>query len=273
MGAPLAIAVTRAMDSLMDDDRARAVDATIEALLGARRSGKAVATPATALPDAGAAYAVQDAVADALGWWGGATPRFWKSGGPGRDAPQTHAALPPDGVWHSPAASASWPFHFRGIEAEIALRLRRDVDAALAATLDRDAASALVDAMCVSIEIVDSRWIAGLGAPAWARLADLQSHGALVLGAWTPFAERDWSRQGCTVTIGGREPMRFIGTHAFGDPSYVLPRWLRHATRRGATVAAGSVVTTGTWCGLPIAEAGDAVTVAFDAIGSATVRL
>ena len=47
------------------------------------------------------------------------------------------------------------------------------IDARRAAQLDQDSARALVDAMCVSIEIVESRLQEGLEAPALARLADL----------------------------------------------------------------------------------------------------
>ena len=49
--------------------------------------------------------------------------------------------------------------------------------------------------------------------------------------------------------------------------------WLRHATRDGAVVAAGTVLTTGTWCGMLQAQAGDAVTVEFDGIGAAAIQL
>ena len=64
-----------------------------------------------------------------------------------------------------------------------------------------------------------------------------------------------------------------IGSHPLADPCFVLPQWLRHATRHGATVAAGSVVSAGSWCGLLHAEAGDTVRVAFDGIGDARVTL
>jgi 2-keto-4-pentenoate hydratase len=241
------------------------------ALLAARRSSHPV--PAVAPADAAAAYAAQAAVAQALGWFDRAPPRHWKSGGPSRTAVQTHAALPPAGIWSSPARAAGWPLRLRGIEAEIALRLGRDVDAALAATLDVAAATALVDAVCVSIEIVESRWVEGVDAPPLAKLADLQSHGALVLGAWVPFRPRDWSQQRCRVTLGRAAPLDFTGTHSMGDPAWVLPAWLRHATTGGAIVAAGTVVTTGTWCGLLTAAAGDRVQVAFPGIGEAEVEV
>lgn len=244
----------------------------VQALVQARQSGRTTPASAVPLPDAAAAYAVQDGVAAAFGWFA-AAPRHWKSGGPSRDAMLTHAALPPAGVWASPADARAWPFHFRGIEAEVALRLAHEVDAARAATLDVAGASALVDAMCVSIELVDSRWSEARDAPALAKLADLQSHGALVLAEWVPYAARDWSAQRCVVTLGQRTPLEFRGSHSLGDPAFVLPAWLRHATRHGGRVPAGTVVTTGTWCGLPMAAAGELVVAEFPGIGRASVQL
>jgi 2-keto-4-pentenoate hydratase len=248
-----------------------------DALVAARRD-PAQATPlvlASALQDADEAYAVQAATAAALGWFdgdaAGDAPRHWKSGGPSRSAVLTHAALPPAGVWASPADARGTPWRLRGIEAEVALRLGEDVDRTRAAALDVEQARALVDAMAVTIEIVDSRWATGLDAPPLAKLADLQLHGALVLGDWQPFdAARDWSAQRCTVQIGEREH-HFRGSHSLADPAYVLPAWLRHATRHGQAVRAGSVVTTGTWCGILHAQAGDKVSARFEGIGQVQV--
>lgn len=250
------------------------IDAAVAALVTARNEHRATPAAQVPLPDAAAAYAVQAGVARALGWFqDGASARHWKSGGPSRDATLTHAPLPPAGIWQSPADARAWPFHLRGIEAEIALRLGADVDATRAAGLDLASASALVDAMCVSIELVDSRWREALEAPALAKLADLQSHGALVLGDWQPFAPCDWAAQRCRVHIGARPVLEFQGTHSMGDPAFVLMAWLRHATQDGAVVRAGTVVTTGTWCGLPLATAGDRVLAEFPGIGQAEVQL
>lgn len=253
---------------------ATAVHATIRALVDARRTGRpAPAAALPQLPDAEAAYAVQDGVARELDAWPATGARHWKSGGASRSAVLTHAPLPDAGVRESPTGSEGWPLRLRGIEAEIALRLASDVDAATALRLDGAAAAALVDAMCVAIEIVESRWAEGLAAPALAKLADLQSHGALVLGRFVPFARRDWTRQVCRVHIGERPIVERRGSHALADPAFVLPAWLRHATREGRTVAAGTVVTTGTWCGLLQADAGERVHAEFPGIGEATVQL
>lgn len=246
--------------------------AAAQALVLARRSGQVANADSVAITDAPQAYRIQALVAQAMGWDDGSVPRHWKAGGPGRDAILTHAPLPPAGVWPSPADARRWPFHWRGIEAEIALRLGQDIGPAQAQALTPEAAPALIDAMAVSIEIVDSRWSQALQAPALHKLADLQSHGALVLGAWQPMRQVDWAQQRCELQIGAVLQV-FTGTHSLNDPTWLLPQWLRHATRHGALLPAGTVVTTGTWCGLPLAQPGDAVRVVFDGIGEAQVQL
>lgn len=223
--------------------------------------------------DAAQAYAVQDRVAQAMGWFGSAVPRHWKSGGPSRDAVLTHAPLPPAGVRTSPANCGDMHFHAPGIESEIALRLGDAVTPERAAALTPESAAALVDAMAVSIEIVDSRWQDPAQATPLLRLADQQSHGALVLGAWVPYAARDWAAQTCETRIGRNAPDLRRATHPLGDPAWLLPIWLRHATRDGATVPSGAVVTTGSWVGILPVHKGDTVVVEFPGIGRAEARL
>jgi len=255
-----------------------AVDSVAQALLQARASA-VPADPeplASALPDADAAYAVQNAVAHALGWWSTGAPRYWKSGGPDRGAVLTHAPLPEAGVWTHPAHAGAWPLSLRGIEAEIALRLGQAVDADTAAQLADGEGAHLIDAMAVSIEIVETRWAPGSKPAALLKLADQQSHGALVLGDWMPFdasAPPDWAQQRCTVRITGQDAVARQGTHSLGDPAWLLAAWLRHATQHFGTLPAGTVVTTGTWAGLQHARLGDAVEVAFEGIGNASVQL
>lgn len=245
---------------------------TAQRLIAARRSRQPALAIGACPPDAAAAYAAQEAVAQALDWFGHAPARHWKSGGPVRETVLTHAPLPPKGVWTSPAQAGAWPFQLRGIEAEIALRLGQDVSPAQALTLDASQAHSLVDAMCVSIEVVDSRWVEALEAPALAKLADLQSHGALVLGDWVPFAPRDWGAQRCRVLIGAQPAIERQGSHSLADPAWLLPAWLRHATRHGQSIPAGTVVTTGTWVGILHAAPGDLVTAEFPGIGQASLQ-
>jgi 2-keto-4-pentenoate hydratase len=248
--------------------------ALAEALISARRSNRVLdAAPWTdALQDAAQAYGVQDAVASALGWFEtGAVPGCWKSGGGSRSATLTHAPLPPHGVRTSPADFGDLVFHAPGIEAEIALRLGEDVTPAMAAKLDHGNAASLIDAMAVSVEIVDSRWQDLAATPALLRLADSQVHGALVLGEWQPYAAVDWASQRCETKIGDAETVVREGTHPLADPAWLLPTWLRHVTRHGQTAPAGTVVTTGSWVGVLPCRRGDQVTAEFPGIGA--VRL
>lgn len=219
------------------------------------------------------AYAVQEQLGREAGWFGEGVPRYWKSGGASRPAVLTHAPLPPQNVWPSPADGRGTHFNLRLIEAEVALRLGRDVSPAEAEALTHEAAPALVEGMTVSIEVVDSRWRKMREAGALLKLADMQSHGALVLGEWKPFSARDWNRQSCMVQVGNAAPQSFHGTHSLGDPAWLLPIWLRHVTRHGATVPRGTVVTTGTWCGMLEAHPGDKVRAVFEGIGEAEVQL
>lgn len=246
----------------------------VEALAGAHRQRRTIAaTPfEPLLKEAEQAYAVQDEVARAMGWFDRPVPQHWKSGGPSQSATLTHAGLPPQHVWASPADASGTHFNWRLIEAEVALRLGRDVSPADAQAFNPAAASQWLDGMAVSIEIVDSRW-ENRAASALLKLADLQSHGALVLGTWKPFAPRDWAKQSCIVQIGDAAPQSFQGTHSLGDPAWLLPTWLRHVTRHGATVPKGTVVTTGTWCGMLEAKKGDRVKAVFEGIGEAEVQL
>lgn len=246
------------------------------ALCDARRNVVlADASPfADAIASEADAYAVQRAVASELRLFADAVPRHWKSGGPDREAAMAHAPLPDAGVWQSPARAGQWPLQHRAIEAEIALRLGRDVTASMAAALTPDTAHELVDAMTVSIELVDTRWRQPLEAlPALLKLADMTVHGALVLGEWIPYERRDWSAQRCVARIGRRQAVERVGTHSLGDPAWLLPQWLRHVTQAYGTVPAGTVVTTGSWVGLLKAAARDLVEVEFDGVGRVSVQL
>jgi len=251
------------------------IEQVAQVLVAARRQHlPADAAPwAHTLNEPAQAFAVQEIVASATGMLEPGFARYWKTGATGRDGVAPHAALPPAGVWRTGADARAWPFHRRLIEAEIALRLGRDVTPAEAASLADEEANALIEAMTVSIEIVDFRWRQGAQAATLLKLADLQSHGALVLGEWRAFEARDWGAQLCEVRIGSEPVHEFRGTHSVRDPGLLVAPWLRHASRHGDTVPAGTVVTTGTWCGMLAAAAGDLVTVRFEGVGEASVQL
>lgn len=177
------------------------------------------------------AYAVQDGVAAALGW----PMDRWKSGAGRREGPYGHSPV-------SPVAGR----HLLGVEVEVALRLARDVGPGESP----DEPVGLIDAMCVAVELIASRWEEGLAAPELLRFADFQSNAGLLLGEWLPYRPLDWARVPWRLSLEGQPEIVGQGGHSLADPAAVVPHWLRHATRKGRVLKAGSVVTTGAWAGL-----------------------
>lgn len=252
-------------------------DALANILLRAHRGGPLAddAPLAAAIPAHDAAYGVQERLFARLDPSPG-PPRWWKSGAATRADTPLHAPLPAPGIRTDGAQLADLALWQPLVEAEVALRLGRSVSPQEARALSPAGAAALVDGIAVAIELLGFRWAAGRRAPLPLKLADLLSHGALVLGRFQPFsasAAPDWATLGGQVLIGGAEPFEFRGSLGIVDPLWVLPAWLRHATRHGDTLPAGTVVTTGSWCGLREAAPGDTVAVAFDGLGAVSARL
>lgn len=266
----------------MSRDPIEAEAAALAAALATAWPGRAPGLDAAdwSLPNEAAAYVVHRRLAARLEWQPSGRPHYWKSGGASRTATLAHAPLAPDGVRQAGAdAALAWPELCvagiaLGVEAEIALRLARDVAPAEATALTQETARGLVDAMAVAAEFVGSRWRQGQDAPALLRFADCQSHRALALGPWLPLRpDHGWADQPCALQINGEPPLEGRGGHSLADPCWVLPDWLRHATRDGATVPAGSVVTTGAWRVRQGLRPGDRIAVRYDGIGALELRL
>ena len=205
------------------------------------------------------AYGIQEAVAAELGWFASGVPG-WKAGGKGQ---MTAAPLPvvlASGSTWNPGATGELI-----AEAEVAFRLGRTPASA-------EDVLACISTMCVTIEIVGTRMVRGLAAPAAWKTADQQMHAVLVAGVEIPFAARDWAEQGYTLSVNGNIRAQAQGTHPNGDALHPLTWLFAHARARGRDLQAGTIVTTGAWAIEKIA-AGDLVEVAFPGIGSASVTI
>jgi len=244
--------------------------ALAELLLAARRTGRPIeALPAALVPaTADAAYAVQDAVAPALGAIAG-----WKVGAASPMAEPDCAPLFAAWVAASPARWPAGRFRLRGIEGELAFRFGRALPPRTV-PYGEDEVWAAIDTLHPAIELVESRFADFRAMDKLALLADFGSNGAFCYGA----ALRDWRQvdflhQPAVLTIGGKEVASAIGGNAAGHPRRLLA-WLanRRATR-GTGIAAGDFVTTGTHTGLVFAEPGATVTVRFAGLGEATLTL
>lgn len=209
---------------------------------------------------------------------GDPVPSAWKCGGASRDpAALSHAPLPLAGVRmareHEVLDLRDCWLPCGGVEAEIALQLAEDVSPDEARALQPGEGQSLIGGMAVAIELVASRWHGGADAPALLRAADLHSHGALALGPWQPWSERDWSAQACSLQFETQAAVQRTGSHPLGDPSWLWASWLQFLTRDGQTVPAGSVVTTGSWLGTLPLRRRERLCVSFAGIGALTLQL
>jgi 2-keto-4-pentenoate hydratase len=249
----------------MPEDTARQA---AELLVAARRTG----TPLDGLPaalrpaDAAAAFAIQDAVMALLGERAGG----WKVGlAPG--APPSCAPLFASLIRPSPLAIPAAQVPMLGVEAEIAVRIGRDLPPR-AAPYARPDIEAAIDAVCPAIEIVHSRLKGFLKATPDDKLADNVANGAFVYGA--PVA--DWRRLDLAalrvrLEIGGKLLVDKVGGCPSGDPLVAVVWLANHLTARCGGLAAGHIVTTGSCVGMPFAQPGDAAIATFEGLGTAQV--
>lgn len=215
------------------------------------------------------AYRLQDATLERLGPVGG-----WKVGSKGPDSQPHCAPLPQAALHRSGAMLPASRFAWRLVELEVAVRLRTDLS--LGAT-DRPTPTELaqaLDAVLPAFEAVESRLEDGQNASPMAKLADLQCHGALVLGAPSSLlpAEVDLRTVQATLWLGEACAVRAVG----GNPAqdlWALLGWLaRHCTERGMPLRRGQVVTTGSCTGLTAVPAACMARGALHGIGTVELQ-
>lgn len=227
-------------------------------LLAARQSA-AIVRWADILPASrDAAYAVQDATMAGLGDMGEmGVVGGWKVGAPNPDAEPTCAPLPASGLLASGVRLTGETWRMRGIEVEAALRLGRDIDPQGRLLTPGELADAC-DAVLPVIEVVETRLADWPGSDPLAQLADLQSHGALILGAPLAMqpAQLDLRLLHARLMFNGDT----VSTTQGGNPAQDVWRmlaWLAlHCAQRGQPLRAGQIVTTGSCTGMLLAPAG-----------------
>lgn len=239
-------------------------------LLQARRTGR----PLEELPpdvrpqDVGAAYAVQDELAAALGGIGG-----WKVGAASPTAEPGCSPLPAAGIVPSGHAFPRGAFRLNGLEAELAFTLARDLPPRAAPYTEAEVLAALRSVHPV-IEIVDSRFADMRAVDPLSALADFASHGALAVGAGRAAALRiDQTRQPVTLASGGATLYAGVGGNAAGDVFRLLAWLANHAAGRCGGLRAGQIVTTGSCSGLTFAAPPARVRASLEGLGACEVVL
>ena len=241
---------------------------TAKLLLDARE-GRAIANWRDVLPGSRIdAYAIQDATLASLGPTGG-----WKVGAKDPQAEPACAPLPASGLLASGVRLAGTPWRMRGVEVEVALRLGRDLDAAVDHLSPKELAAA-VDAVLPVIEVVETRLADWEGSDPLAQLADLQSHGALVLGPASGFSaeQLDLRTVHAHLTFNGQVAASTVGGNPAEDVWRMLAWLAQHCVQRGQPLRAGQIVTTGSCTGMLFAPEGTSVVAELAGIGRVEVQ-
>ena len=230
-------------------------------LLDARRTGKTLADlPIGYQPaDLTEITYVQDLVAAAFGPVGG-----YKIGAPSLEATPAFAPMP--AAWIAPGGSKLATGRYRGVEAEIAFLVGRDLQPR-ATPYSRDE---VLDAMASchpAIEVLESAFTAPV-LPSPGPQSDLQTHGGFVYGpAFDGWRSADFSAEQIVLSIDGVIRVERTGSNTSGD-LLRLPVYLANegAARTGG-LKAGQWITTGSWTGLVLATADSTVDAVFSTAG------
>lgn len=216
-------------------------------LLVAARNGGPVAPWRDIAPaDRAGAYAIQDATLSAIGPVAG-----WKVGAKGPQAEPHCAPLPTPGVYASGVVLTGPAWRWRCVEVEVAFRLGRDLDPHGELLPPEELAEAF-DAVLPAIEVVESRLAEGETADPLAHLADLQCHGALVLGSPCTLlpSKLDLRAVEASLSFGAVSTAQTRGGNPEQDVWRLLAWLAVHCAGRGQPLRAGQIVTTGSCTGL-----------------------
>lgn len=213
------------------------------------------------------AYAIQDCVASAMGGVGG-----WKTGAQGPDAEPIAAPIFASLIGAGPATLPAARLHSIGVEAEFAFRFARALPAR-DRPYAKDEVLDAIEALVPTIEVVDSRLGAWARAESMWKLADNQSNGFLVCGQpITSWPGIDLVRFPVELWIDGECVVRGDESANPGGDPLRLVTWLANhlaTTRKG--LAAGAIVTTGSYTGLRQVGPGQRVTARYPGLGEVVV--
>lgn len=236
------------MSAASVNDRAGALAAQLVAARTANGTDGALDTLAPELRPESAddAYDVQQATLRELG----AAVAGWKVGAKSADGPAQGAPLPSTGVLHQPAALPRAMFVTPGLELEIAFTLGRRFDAH-SGPYDDAALIGAIESVHAAIEVVASRFRAWPDVDRLWQLADLQNHGALIVGDGVRYDDAfAFEAPAMRFTFDGVSAFAGVPANPAGDPRRLLAWVVNHNVSRGVAIEAGTVVTAGSYTGI-----------------------
>ncbi len=209
------------------------------------------------------AYRVQAAVAQNLGRTVG-----WKVGRKTPAGDFAYAPLFENRLYPSGMTLAGDAFRVWHVEAELMVRFGQGLPRR-GRPYGRDEVVEAIDQVMAAIEIIDSRFAAWPDVAPALLLADLLSHGAMVVGSGIPLpADTALERAQIRLTIGGDVVIDQVGGNPAGDLVDLVTVLANRLTETGAGIRAGDLVTTGSFTGMRLLPPATRAEAAFAGIGS-----
>jgi 2-keto-4-pentenoate hydratase len=246
----------------------RIIDAA-NALLNARRTGNTLTDlPANLQPQSlDEAYAIHNRLIASLGDIGG-----WKIGAGSPDATPMFAPMPRAWIAASGSTLAGERWRFRGLEAEIAFLVGRDLPPR-AQPYTREETLAAMASCHPAIEVLESAFADPLRAARLANIADLQMHGGFVYGsAVANWQSIDFSKEHVMLAVDGVVRVERTGSNTSGDLQRLLPFLANEGAARTGGLRKGQWITTGSWTGNTLASPGSVADVNFSTAGRVDLR-
>lgn len=174
----------------------------------------------------------------------------WKVGAKGPDAPIQGSPLPKDCLHFRGVTLPHRAHRPLGLELEIAFFLGHTFSQRANAYSAEEVLEG-VSYMAAAVEVVASRYREWPAVDANAQLADLMNHGALVLGEIAAYrADFPFTTPELSFEFEGQSIVNQVPANPAGDPRRLLPWLVNHATQRGITLPANTIITTGSYTGM-----------------------
>ena len=197
----------------------------------------------------------------------------WKIGAKSDTGPIQGAPLPASDLHADGARLPREAFTPLGLELEIAFRFGRCFEPSTTPYSEADV-HAGIGSIGATIEIVASRYAAWPKVDKLAQLADLQNHGALIVGEFTPYREDfPFVAPSLQFSFEGQDVVKATPANPAGDPRRLLTWLVNHATSRGIAVTPEMVVTAGSYTGMYFPQSADMVSGRIEGLAPVSLTL
>ena len=177
--------------------------------------------------------------------------------------------------WIAPSASvvAEPAQRLRGLEAEIAFLIGRDLPRR-ARSYTRSEIVDSIESCHPAIEVLETGLAETLRNVRLAAIADLQMHGGFVYGApLRHWHEIDFAQESVTLSVDGKTRIECRASNPAGVDLIRLVLYLANeGSVRTDGLKSGTWITTGSWTGKTFASACSVVEVRFSSVGSVSLR-